>query len=87
MGVKKSNMQSRGKLFWLKKKGKEKDLLVFWAGDPLGNVFIYEFKETKHAIEMESILQNHDRECQIYDLGNYTTVFSAGEWKLLNKSL
>ena len=26
--------EEKGKVFWLKKRKGEKDLLVFWAGDP-----------------------------------------------------
>jgi len=77
--------EERGKLLWLKKRKDEKDLLIFWAGDQKGNIYVYELKETLLAIELENLMQKHNRECWIYELGRRSAIFSAGEWELLQK--
>ena len=77
--------EEKGKLFWYKKLKDEKDLLIFWAGDPIGNIYVYEFKESLPATELENLMQQHNRECWIYELGRRSVIFSAGEWELLQK--
>ncbi len=77
--------EEKGKLFWLKKRKDEKDLLIFWAGDPKGNIYIYESKESRFAVELETLMQEHNRECWIYELGRPNVIYSAGEWELLQK--
>jgi hypothetical protein len=57
--------------------------LAFWAGDPKGNIYVYEFKERLPAIELESLMQEHNRECWIYEVGRRHVVFSVSEWELL----
>jgi hypothetical protein len=70
--------EERGKLFWFKKPRKEKDLLIFWAGDQKGNIHVYEFKESLVASELEALMQKHNRECWIYEIGRRSVIFSAG---------
>ena len=79
--------EEKGKLFWLKKLKDEKDLLIFWAGDAIGNIYVYEFKESLLASELENLMQEHNRECWIYDVGRPRVVFSASEWELLQKEI
>lgn len=79
--------EDKGKLFWFKKPKKEKDLLIFWAGDPKGNIYIYEFKESLLANELKNLMEEHNRECWIYELGPRHVVFSASEWELLQKEI
>jgi len=79
--------EEKGKVFWLKKRKGEKDLLVFWAGDPKGNIYVYEFKESLLAVELEGLMQKHNRECWIYEVGRRHVVFSASEWELLRSEL
>ena len=79
--------EKEGKLFWFKKRKGEKDLLIFWAGYPLGNIYVYEFKESHLAVELESLMQEHNRECWIYELGRRHVIFSAGEWEVLQKEI
>jgi hypothetical protein len=74
-----------GKLFWFKKRKGEKDLLIFWPGYRLGNVHIYEFKESIPAVEMDKLMREHNRECWIYGVGTPNVVYSAGEWELLQR--
>jgi len=78
--------EEKGKVFWFKKRKGEKDLLVFWAGDPKGNIYVYEYKESLLAAELESHLQKHNRECWIYEVGSSHVIFSASEWELLQGS-
>jgi len=78
-------MQAKGKLFWLKTKRPAEDLLVFWAGDPLGNIYVYEFKETKNFSELYGIIDKRNREFEISELNYRNTYFSAGEWHLIKK--
>jgi len=75
----------KGRLFWFRKPKDEKDLLIFWAGDPLGSLYIYEFKESLPAQELKSLIQKHNRECWIWELGHSKTIYSAGEWDLLER--
>lgn len=75
----------KGKLFWFRKPKDEKDLLIFWAGDPLGSVYIYEFKKSLPAIELENLMQEHNRECWIWELGHSNIIYSAAEWELLER--
>ena len=75
----------KGKLFWFRKPKEEKDLLIFWAGDHLGSVYIYEFKECLPAQELKSLMQKHNRECWIWELGYSNIIYSAGEWELLER--
>lgn len=75
----------KGKLFWFHKPKDEKDLLVFWAGDPLGSLYIYEFKESLLAQELKNLMQEHNRECWIWELGRPNVIYSASEWELLQK--
>lgn len=73
--------EKRGKLFWFRRPEQEKDLLVFWAGHPLGSLYIYEFKETVPAKELDDLIQKHNRECWIWSLSHCDIIYSAGEWK------
>ncbi len=75
--------RQKGRVLWLKKRKGEKDEIVFWAGYPDGNLYIYEFKERLPASVLDDILQKHNRECWIYDLNDPKVIYSAGEWKLL----
>ncbi len=78
--------ENRGKLFWFKKRKNERDLLIFWAGDPNGNLYIYEFKESVLANELKRILQEHNRECWIWEFGRPNIIYSASEWELVQGS-
>lgn len=77
----------KSKLFWFRKHKQEEQLLIFWSGYPLGNIYVYQFRESLPATELKNLMEKHKGQCEIYDL-NYppTVVFSASEWEFLQRS-